>query len=128
MNKIKIQMPPYGHVPAGTSQLVDVTNRKKLKLGEVGITSLDLQQAVDNLFSGSFCFFPLILHPKKGKWCWLSCCGSWNRLLTLGTPAPEGYGTWSVCVCLSVCPAPRVLPLRATERPTEGTHGFSASW
>ena len=31
-------------------------------------------------------------------------------------------------MCLSVCPAPRVLPLRATERPTEGTYGFSAIW
>ena len=52
----------------------------------------------------------------------------------------EGYGTWSVCVCvcvsvcvsvclsvcLSVCPAPRVL-LRVTECPTEG-YGFGAIW
>ena len=29
-------------------------------------------------------------------------------------------------VCVSVCPAPRVLPLRATERPIEGTYGFGA--
>ena len=29
-------------------------------------------------------------------------------------------------MCLSVCPAPRVLPLRAMERPTEGTYGFGA--
>ena len=33
----------------------------------------------------------------------------------------EGYSTWSVCVC--VCLVPRVPPLRATERPTEGTYG-----
>ena len=33
-----------------------------------------------------------------------------------------------VYVCLRVCPAPRVLPLRATERPTEGTYGFGAIW
>ena len=33
-----------------------------------------------------------------------------------------------VCLCVSVCPAPRVLPLRATERPTEGTYGLGASW
>ena len=33
-----------------------------------------------------------------------------------------------VCVWVSVCPAPRVLPLRATERPTEGTYGLGASW
>ena len=25
-------------------------------------------------------------------------------------------------MCVSVCPAPRVLPLRATERPTEGIY------
>ena len=31
-------------------------------------------------------------------------------------------------VCVSVCPAPRVLPLRATEGPTEGTYGFGAIW
>ena len=29
---------------------------------------------------------------------------------------------------LCVCPAPRVLPLGATERPTEGTYGFGAIW
>ena len=33
-----------------------------------------------------------------------------------------------LCVCVSVCPAPRVLPLRATERPTEGIYGFGAIW
>ena len=34
----------------------------------------------------------------------------------------------SIAVCLCVCPAPRVLPLRATERPTEGTYGIGAIW
>ena len=29
-----------------------------------------------------------------------------------------------VSVWLSVCPAPRVLPLSATARPTEGTYGY----
>ena len=29
---------------------------------------------------------------------------------------------------LCVCPAPRVLPLRATEHPTEGTYGFGTIW
>ena len=27
-----------------------------------------------------------------------------------------------------MCPAPRVLPLRATEHPTEGTYSFGAIW
>ena len=27
-----------------------------------------------------------------------------------------------------MCPAPRVLPLRATERPTKGTYGIGAIW
>ena len=31
-----------------------------------------------------------------------------------------------LCTRVSLCP--RVLPLRATERPTEGTYGFSAIW
>ena len=31
-----------------------------------------------------------------------------------------------LCVC--VCPAPRRLPLHATERPTEGTYGFAVIW
>ena len=53
-----------------------------------------------------------------------------SSLLTLGAHEPQGYGTWSVCVCVcvSVCSAPRVLPLRATERPTEGTYGFGVIW
>ena len=31
-------------------------------------------------------------------------------------------------MCLWVCPVPRVLPLRATERPSEGTYGIGAIW
>ena len=30
---------------------------------------------------------------------WIQFC-----LLTLGACASEGYSSWSVCVCLSVCP------------------------
>ena len=49
-----------------------------------------------------------------------------NTLLTLGVHA-RGL-QYLVCVCACVSPAPRVLPLRATERPTEGTYGFGAIW
>ena len=34
-------------------------------------------------------------------------------LLTLGACASEGYSSWSVCVCLSVCLSGRDKPLRS---------------
>ena len=43
----------------------------------------------------------------------------------------EGYGTWSVCLCLSVCTAPRVCHYaQRNGQPNsgEGTYGFGAIW
>ena len=43
----------------------------------------------------------------------------------------EGYGTWSVrlcvCVCVSVCLSTLTLDLQATRRFTSGTNGISAT-
>ena len=46
----------------------------------------------------------------------------------LVTSLTLGAGGLRYLVCVSVCPAPQVLPLRATERSTEGTYGFGAIW
>ena len=40
----------------------------------------------------------------------------------------EGYGTWSVCLCVSLCVRSRFLPLDATRSPKLYTNGFGATF